>query len=193
MHTIIAGGATDSDAADVTVSPVRSSSSPAVMTQTPPAICRMASLNVGASMLTGWFTIAFIARPTSSDGHAARHERSQRNRQEPRPKQARPIGRKRHGMRAAAQRPRQAANFEIAGEAKRRLLGADVVVANDLAVGQPPPDARGQQWRRRRRRAKCFRCVRSWLTSSGPESPGFRAAGPRSRRRRDGADRACRP
>ena len=36
-----------------------------------------------------------------------------------------------HGVSASAQRSRQTADFRIAGKTKRRLLDADIVVAND--------------------------------------------------------------
>src|SRR5579883_1301382 len=45
----IVGGSTDSEIAEVTVSPVRLSSTPAVITLTPPARCRIASRNVPTS------------------------------------------------------------------------------------------------------------------------------------------------
>jgi hypothetical protein len=59
-QTIIVGGTIDSETAEVAVNPVRSSPIPAVMTQTPPAIWRIASLSVGAPICTGCFTAAFI-------------------------------------------------------------------------------------------------------------------------------------
>ncbi len=49
MLTIIVGGSIDSDVAEVTVAPVRSSPVPAVMTEIPPASVRMACFSVAAS------------------------------------------------------------------------------------------------------------------------------------------------
>lgn len=48
MPTMMVGGSTDSEVAEVTVIPVRSSPSPAVTTQTPLTRCRIASRNDGA-------------------------------------------------------------------------------------------------------------------------------------------------
>ena len=63
-QTIIVGGSTDSDTADVTVRPVRSPASPAVTTLTPPASRRMASRSVGSARSVGGFTAIVIALPS---------------------------------------------------------------------------------------------------------------------------------
>jgi hypothetical protein len=48
-QTSMVGGSSDSEIAEVTVSPVRASPAPAVITLTPPTRCRIASLNVAGS------------------------------------------------------------------------------------------------------------------------------------------------
>ena len=60
---IMVGGSIDSDTAEVTVRPVRSSPSPAVTTLTPPATRRIASLSVGAARGSAIFEMAFMTKP----------------------------------------------------------------------------------------------------------------------------------
>ncbi|MCY1381157.1 hypothetical protein D9M69_690330 [compost metagenome] len=54
MLTIIVGGSTERAVADVTVAPVRSSPTPAVMTETPPERLRIADFSSFAVTAEAW-------------------------------------------------------------------------------------------------------------------------------------------
>jgi hypothetical protein len=60
---MIVRGSIESDTAEVTVRPVRSSPSPAVTTLTPPATRRIASFSGGAETGSAIFEMAFMTRP----------------------------------------------------------------------------------------------------------------------------------
>src|SRR5580692_8560320 len=74
-QTIMVGGSSDSEVADVAVRPVLSSPIPAVMTLTPPAIWRIASRSDGvaargeeAANSVGAATFMFIRRASTKTG-----------------------------------------------------------------------------------------------------------------------------